>query len=422
MERLGRVTVGAGLIRHLDFLGNVTILVHFSEQSTGSPTDISTKHPFRILSLACLATFATPQGSAQVVFPRRGLFDTSTGYLESLIGNFWYRGCGVIARDPKLIYSCCHLFYEEGLWATDYEFYPAYDGRNAPEAGTGVSPRGFRYFRNYSDMAQRFKGNSDFAFAYDFTVMYGLEPFGEAVSWWQNGAEALRSDRLKRIIGYPQRIEYTGEPGRTFQHGTDWFRNKAPQTVGDYHYFKGVSTGSGNSGGPVYVQDDANNEKILAGILVSGSATTAGVYALNDSSNSMASAALGLPVVTHTYTNRESARLPDRPHAAILRQATASGFAENVTGLKFSLSISTPRRGDLAVWLRSPGGRIRWINKPSSSSEKNLMIKNANLSESFRGTYPNGVWQLKMHDDHPGNRATFNKFTLAITAIGESPP
>lgn len=324
----------------------------------------------------------------------------------------------MIARDPKLVYSCCHLFYENGVWAAEYQFYPAFDGREPPESGTGISPRGFHYFRNYSENVDAYRGDSEMAFAYDFTVLYGLESFGPAVGWWQNGSAALSSSRFKRIVGYPEDIEFTGDPGFTFQHATPWFANRAWRTFGDYHSFDGVSTGGGNSGGPVFVQDDANNE-LLAGILVSGSATTAGVYALNDSSHSMASAALGLPKITRTFGNSEAVLLPDAGRTAVLRETVTSGFSENIMELKFSVAIATPRRGDLSVWLRSPGGRIRWINKPSASNARNLMISNEVLTTNFRGDASNGIWQLRMRDAKVKNRATFKNFSLAVTAIGE---
>lgn len=382
-------------------------------------TAIFTIRPSKILYLACLAAgLAAPQASAQVFFPKRTLSSTSTGYLESRVRGVWFRGSGVIARDPKLVYSCGHLFYENGVWATAYEFYPAYDGREAPEAGSGMSPRGFHYFRNYSDNVDAYRGDSEMAFAYDFTVLYGLEPFGPAVGWWQNGSAALTSNRFKRIVGYPEDLEFTGDPGFTFQHATDWFRNKAWRTYGDYHSFDRVSTGGGTSGGPVFVQDDSNNE-LLAGILVSGSATTAGVYALNDSSHSMASAALGLPTITRTFGNYDATSLPDAGRIPVVRETTTSGFSENIMDLKFSVSIATPRRGDLSVWLRSPGGRIRWINKPSTSNASNLMIRNEVLTRNFRGDASNGVWQLRMRDAKSSNRAAFKNFSLTVTAIGE---
>ena len=339
--------------------------------------------------------------------------------MESYVANDWYRGSAVITRDSKLIYSCGHLFYDNGMWATDYLFYRAYHGSEYPDPATGASPRGFRFFTTYAENATGYGQDSQRAFAYDFTVFYGPDSFGPAAGWWTDGGAALRSDRAKFIAGYPIRIEYTGEPGLSYQHATDWFTNPAQSETGAYHSFKKVSTGGGTSGGPVFVWDSTVENYSVAGILVSGTDTTAGVYALNNASNSMASAALGIKAPARSFTNSNATRLPDNGNSFITRSITASGFTGQVAGLRFSLSVTTPRRGDLDVYLKSPSGRIRWINKRSPSSVRNLKIVDANYTEKFRGFQANGVWQLKMRDSVMGNRATFNSFSVAVAAFSE---
>jgi hypothetical protein len=375
------------------------------------------KHPYKISILAGLVIAAASSVSAQVTYSKRTLVDESTGYLESYVAGDWYRGSGVIVRDPKLIYSCGHLFYENGVWATDYIFYRAYHKGYSPDPAEGAPPRGFRYFTTYSNNVEVYGGNSARAFAYDFTVFYGTEPFGTAVGWWSDGGQVLRSERSKRIVGYPSRIEYTGAPGYYYQHATDWFSKPASQTQGAYHSFSKVSTGTGNSGGPVFVWE--GGDYYLGGILVSGSDSTAGVYALNDSSHSMASAALGLKSLTRTFGNTDARLLPDASSTYVTRATTASGFSETITGLKFNLSVATQRRGDLDIYLRSPTGRIRWVNKQSTDSADNVELTNADYTGRFRGYAPNGTWKLKMRDAVAGTRARFNGFSVTVTALGK---
>lgn len=359
------------------------------------------------------------RGSAQVFYPKPVQADESTGYLESFVAWDWYRGSGVIARDSRLIFSCGHLFYENGVWATDYEFHRNYSNYNPPNPGDGDLPRGFRYFSNYSDNASTYGGDSSRAFAYDFTVFYGPNSFGPAVGCWAEGGPALRSTRDKRIVGYPAQIEYTGDPGYSYQYATDWFSNKGYTIRGAYHGFDDVSTGQGTSGGPVFVWDSGSGNYSLGGILVSGSYDTAGVFALNSSSNTMASAALGLDSVTRTFSNSQALQLPDAASSPSTRKITAAGFADTVTGLKFSLSIATPRRGDLNVYLKSPSGRIRWINKASSKTGDNVTVKQADYTSTFRGYAANGDWQVKMRDTQARNRATFKNFSLAVTSFAD---
>ncbi len=339
--------------------------------------------------------------------------------MESYVARDWYRGSAVVARDPRLIYSCGHLFFDNGVWATDYEFYRAHDSYYSPDPADGASPRGFRYFTSYANNANTYSGDSSRAFAYDFTVFYGPESFGPAVDCWTDGSAVLRSDQEKRIVGYPVTVEHTGGSGYSYQHATDAFTSNSYQIRGAYHGFDDVSTGEGNSGGPVFVWDATGSTYLLAGILVSGSYNSAGVYALNDSSNSMASAALGLKSVTSTFSNSNSFHLPDASTYYSTRKTTATGFANTITDLKFSLSITTLRRGDLDVYLKSPSGRIRWIHKASSSTLDNLVAKQADYAATFRGYAANGVWQVKMRDTRAKNQATFRQFSVTVTTLGE---
>ncbi|MES2920472.1 MAG: proprotein convertase P-domain-containing protein [Verrucomicrobiota bacterium] len=374
--------------------------------------------PFRTGILVSLSILSATRGSADY-YIQRAHVDSSTGYLESYVDRDWYRGSGVVARDSRLIYSCGHLFYENGVWATDYEFYRNYSNYYPPEPGTGSKPRGFHYFTNYSDNVNFYGGDSSRAFAYDFTVFYGPDSFGPAAGHWADGGAVLRSSREKRIVGYPATIEHTGARGYSYQYATDWFPLRAYQIRAAYHGFDDVSTGEGTSGGPVFVRDTTSDDYSLAGILVSGSYNTAGVYALNSSSNAMASAALGLQSVTQTFSNTSAFQLPDADSGFSTRKTTASGFADTVTGLKFSLSMTTPRRGDLDVYLRSPSGRIRWVNKASSNTADNLVVNEANYSSTFRGYAANGVWQVKMRDSRVRNRAAFHQFSVSVTAYAE---
>ena len=133
----------------------------------------------------------------------------------------------------------------------------------------------------------------------------------------------------------------------------------------------------------------------------------------------MASAALGVKSVSATFSNSKSLLLPDAGGSYSNRTVSASGFSENITGLKFSVSISTPRRGDLNVYLKSPSGRVRWIQKASSSISRNLAINQADYTTTFRGYAANGLWQLKMRDTVANNRATFNQFSVTVTAPGQ---
>ena len=356
----------------------------------------------------------------EVYYSKKSFVDNSTGYVQSEVDGSWWRGSGVIARDPRLIYSCGHVFYENGEWATRYVFHRAYDSQTSPNPDDGAVPRGFRYFTSYANNVDQYGTASWHSFAYDFTIMYGNDSFGTAVGWWTDGAVVLQSNRWKRIVGYPSSIDYTGASGHAYQHATDWFSLEASQESGQYYTFDGASTGGGNSGGPVFVYDDASEKSFLAAILVAGTSDTAGVYALGEASHTMGSNALGLKSTTKQFGNTSPLILPDNTTSYSTRSTNVTGFSDNVTALKFSVSITTPQRGDLDVYLKSPSGRIRWIKKHSASdSANNLSVNAANYSTQFKGYAANGSWKLKMRDYFKVDRATFQDFNIQITALAE---
>ena len=359
---------------------------------------------------------ASVASAGQLFYSKRDFVNDSTGLLESKTAGDWYRGSGVVARDEKLIYSCAHLFYEAGEWATDYNFYRACHSSQYPSESTGVSPRGLHYFTSYSSGVDSYGSDSNRAFAADFTVLYGDSSFGDPVGWWSKGGPVLKSSRSKQIVGYPSEIDYTGESGRCYQHSTGVFGYSAYQLRGGYHEFDDVSTGSGNSGGPIFVQGDSGDE-FLAGILVAGTRRTAGVVALDLSTHTMAGYALGLKNKTLTFSNTTGFQLPDGSQSYTRIPFSVSGFTGSLAKMKLNLSVSTKSRGDLDVYLKSPSGRIHWISRRSGGSLDNLEIIGANLTNSYYGSQPNGKWELRIRDAVPGTRATFVRASLVVSAL-----
>ena len=354
--------------------------------------------------------------SAQVYYSKQNFVDNSTGYILSKVDGSYYRGSGVIARNPRLIYSCAHLAFENGSWASETEFHPGLDSFSDPNSSSGLTTRGYRYFTSYSSNARTYGGSSSQTFAYDFLIHYGYSDFGTAVGWWPDGAAALRSSRSKRIVGYPSKVDYTNVRGYYYQHATDWFTRAASQTRGSYYRFQSVSTGSGNSGGPVFVWDSNSDKSYLAAILVSGSSTTAGVYALNDATDTMASKALDLEEIKRNFVNKKSVKLRNNTKSYSTKKISVNKFYGNVVSISCAVDISTQRKGDLDVYLKSPSGRVKWINKSSSNKKNHIAIKR-NFSSTFRGSTANGTWKLKMRDTRNGKTATFNRFGLTIKAL-----
>ncbi|NJM36618.1 MAG: hypothetical protein HC845_01385 [Akkermansiaceae bacterium] len=160
---------------------------------------------FHFLTGIFLLSAFSKSAFAQQIYPIPGLVDESTGYLEAIVGGqSFFRGSGIVARDPKLIYSCAHLFYEDGKWATGYLFYRAWHSDTYPNDDQGVAPRGLRYFTSYSENANSEGPNDEKTFAVDFSVLYGNSEFGPAKATSPDAGASIRSSTSKRIIGYPQ--------------------------------------------------------------------------------------------------------------------------------------------------------------------------------------------------------------------------
>jgi hypothetical protein len=373
------------------------------------------KHPFSTLvGVLLLSGLPSPVALGQVYYPIPGLVDESTGFMDSYVAGGWYRGSAVIARDPKLIYSCAHLFYNSGKWATNYSFHRAYDGKDYPRRRDGVSPRGLLNFTSYSSGVKAHGSSSKQAFASDFTILYGNSGFGPAVGWWPLGSAVLRSASLKRVVGYPARSDYTGKSGRSYQHATDWFDYAARRVSGAYHGFDNVSTGPGNSGGPVFVQNEATGLDYLAGILVSGSRKSAGVVALDASTDAMADSALAEAGPAVALSNSAPFELADASRSFASVPLEFSGSSGSVKQLKLSLSVKTGRPGDLEIYLKSPGGRMRWISRHPGGTAADLTLVAADYSDTFRGCAEAGTWEVRLRDVVAGVAATFESCSLEI--------
>ncbi|MCU0749384.1 MAG: proprotein convertase P-domain-containing protein [Akkermansiaceae bacterium] len=364
----------------------------------------------------CLA-LATPSLSAQVIYSKPRLSHSSAGFIESKLFGEWYRGSGVVARDPRLIYSCAHVFYENGIWASDYLFYRAYHRKNYPAPREGVRPRGILHFSSYTSSVSSFGADSNQAFASDFTVLYGNSSFGTPVGWFANGAAALKSRAAKRIVGYPAEIDFTGAQGHCFQHSTATFNQAAYTVRGSFLEFNNVSTGPGNSGGPVFVHDSTSRKELLAGMLVSGSRRTAGAIALSSATHSLSSSALGLKSRQLSFDVAEKVEIPDGSRSFTVVKVPISGFSGNVESLRLALDVATPRRSDLEIYLQSPSGKIRWITRKSAGSTRDLEIQDLNLDSSFKGSDANGIWSLHLRDSVKGNDALLEHASLQVTAL-----
>lgn len=350
---------------------------------------------------------------------RAQLTNQAAGFVRSSVGGEDSRGSGAVARHPQLVFTAAHVIFEDGTWATpgNIEFHRLLNQGTDPPPG-GVSPRGFVRFSTYRGQP----GGEGFDL--DFAVLYGNIPFGPAAPYFTDrGVEWVRSVRPKKIVGYPAVIDATGEEGKWFQHNTREFTISAEiweeEGMKRYYFFNDVSTGRGNSGGPVFVKNGSGVWG-LAAVVVSSLGAQAGVHALDAATHSISNTALGRvadsPGITKKFKTKRKLRLPPGKAKFQKRKLRVDGFSGNVSTLRFRTKFRNRHQKKLEVYLEAPSGRFRWIARGNKGRRKKFKI-NKDYSARFRGGRANGVWRLFMRDaekSERSKRAVFRMFSLTI--------
>lgn len=369
----------------------------------------------RCIALVTACTIGLPCASdaKPVFFSKPELVNESVGLLETQVRNDIYRGSATIARDERILYSCAHVVYDRGVWAKDYVFHRAWHDQRYPAKRLGASPRGFHYFSEYARAARFTNGESNASFANDFTVFYGSDSFGPAARVQEDSGLLLRSEREKRIIGYPSTIDYTRKRGFSYQHNTGWFPYRAFRIRDGYHDFFDVSTGSGNSGGGIFLRDPITGEDLLAGILVSGGYRTAGVVAMDRSTRMLARSAIGSSAESWSIANANRSAL-QKTSGTLTRSLPVQGTSDFLASIALDLDLSGIRGDVPAVFLQSPSGRIRRVPLPAATAGI-IRVRDADLSETFRDSDPSGTWVVRVRMG-PESAAVFERAWLRGTS------
>lgn len=375
--------------------------------------------PGRFAAVILLSVLLQPVTTeAQNFFPRRvtpSLLTQPPYSSAGIVASDFAMGSGAVAHDRRLVYTCGHVFFDWGRWSRSFRFARAYNRAATPPLRAYRPLRGYRYLSSYSGSSSAQGFSSDFAIGFgstssDFGPVLAVPP-GPAIS-------LVRSAASKFILGYPERMDFNGVAGGSFQHRTGPFNRPFRPVFGPFHWIPNVSTGSGNSGGPLLVRQ--GSRYVLAGVLLSGSQTTAGIYALDATSIFMAREALiqagALPPGPTRWTNatnRQRLALPDGSSAYQARYLRVAGQGTDLRRLFLTLEITTTFRGDLDVYIRSPRGRVRWVQRRDPQAWRpHLRLRQYEITGDFLGSNPNGTWGLFMRDGFPQDRATYHYATL----------
>lgn len=357
----------------------------------------------------------------------------STGIVVSKIGSVYYRGSGAVARHGNLIYSCGHMIASNGVWASELYFLPAWNSANIPALSQMKSVRGYKKYTEYQGPSDNLAFSRDFIVGYDATTTFGtpLQTFVDGAS------QLLSPSTTKLIAGYPATIDYTGAAGGAHQYYTGTFTAPMFSVLPTYLNINGVSTGGGNSGGPVFVSDNGTFK--IAGVLISGATNAAGVYALTSVAESMAQSALsaigvsdtapatpppsstppaptGPLSVTLSYNGNYA--IPNGNTSYSLLNLPVTSLTGTVKTVTLSLNITAKVSGDLDVFLRAPNGRVAIIRQNNTTDKSsNVTLTNTSLTTTFAGSACTGTWGLYLRDVVKGNLSTFNSTALTITKL-----
>ena len=191
------------------------------------------------------------------------------------------RGSGAVVGDPRIVLSCAHLPFDSGrlTWGSDNYWVRAwYDlNGNNPGRSDGQVLRGYWKFASYADMVSKNGSDSEDTFAVDFVAYYSYEALGPAsAGFWYDGQSALVNPAAKCIVGYPVGLYSSSSTQRNLMHEAGPFNLAFTQMRNAYNQIETVATGPGNSGGPVFVTNeaalgDSDHGLRFAAVLVSGS-------------------------------------------------------------------------------------------------------------------------------------------------------
>ena len=386
-----------------------------------------------VAAILVLAGPAVADLPSKVAYPKpvdAGLIGEDPYRFNGVVVSELGRGSGFCAWNPKTFFSAAHVVCDEGTWTSPPLWYGAVNA-DALDQEAEVQSRGYFRWNSYSKLLALNGISHPKTFGKDVILAYALTNLveGDAAEIDFKGGKSLRGLNPVMITGYPAVIDYTQETNSFFMHQTGpvalKFNNEAP----DYMGTTLISTGPGNSGGPVWSQTDGNPWR-AAGILVSGLPGEAGVYAFSNDINSLTRSVAPVigdvpakPVIvssvgrsTFVYPMTKPKQIPDgvAKWTSFAFNATKFPRDAKVSKVVISLNIDTTHRGDLIVWLQAPDGSSAQLALEEGGSQEDLVLVDKDVTSSFSGIPASGRWVLRVEDRLKGDIATVNSIVLEI--------
>jgi hypothetical protein len=386
-----------------------------------------------VAALLLLAGPAVADLPSKVEYPKpvdAGLIGEDPYHFNGVVVSDLGRGSGFCAWNRRTFFSAAHVVCENGKWSPPPLWYGAVHS-DTLDPEVEVQSRGYFRWNGYSEFTALNGAERPRAFGRDVILAYALTDLleGEPAEMNLKGFQTLRGNNPVMITGYPAEIAYTGESNSYFMHQTGPVTLNFRQEVTRYMTTTLISTGPGNSGGPVWSQLAGGALKV-SGVLVSGLPGETGVYAFSPDINALTRVAGPVvrdipskPIVvsgvgrsSFVFPMTKPKRIPDG-----VAKWTNFGFKVSrfpteatVTKVLISLDIETAHRGDLVVWLQGPGGAVEQLALEEGGAEQNFVLVDKDVSSSFAGVTANGRWSLRVQDRLKGDIATVKSIFLEI--------
>lgn len=390
----------------------------------------------------------------------------TTGLIEAAFS--W--GSGVVAEHPRVVLSCAHVVFDDlyNQWTSGARWYRAYNGAGAPAPAISQPLNGYFYWRSYASAVEAavaaWNRVRDYPLElplpdrlYDRYLRAVAEEFnldaiayfsyaadlgaGEFAPVFKDGAAQLSSNAPKWITGYPGGRYPEGDPLEYRLHDTGGFDTPLlPEFAALKNYvtaYDEVETGSGNSGGPVWIQNSEGKPSV-AGILVSGAEletegeSLIGVHATSTQSwnlikSAMSTAGAADQTVTEPYDIMANTGIPDARRLRIpgghrmregelARTFRVRGLPKSIVEVRVDLVIQHSERTDLRVILQTPGKRRLPIYEGSLDEAGADLEMEDEEAPLFYGLNPNGNWVLRVIDTLPGETGRLVSATVHIKA------
>ena len=350
------------------------------------------------------------------------------------------RGSGFCAWNSKTFFSAAHVVHSGGKWTEPPVWYPRANSE-VLDVKNGILSRGYYRWTNFSTLLPLATPDNPQPtnFGYDVVLAFAFEKLikGKPATLNLNGINDLRKKSKTLITGYPAKNAYLDKNIEGyFLHKTGPLVTTYEKHVGKSLITPLVTTGKGNSGGPIWTPNPKSKSKwTAAGVLVGGLPSESVVYPFSSDTNSFLKAVapvlqpvIGQPVkvggissFSTFFPYNQTVKIPDGRRQWTSFRIPVGTFlpGSKVKSVSLSLKILTPHVGDLQVMLEGPQGlqtdlRQILIWNEEGAGDDNLVISRGNVSARFIGMDPTGNWYLRVQDRLAGDTATLKSIMLEI--------